>query len=39
LINRYFENKDWDLREKVFWDVAKDIEPLEHRMKMVKNID
>lgn len=39
VIWEYFDNKwiKWD--EKLFWDVAKKVEPLEHRMKLVKKID
>jgi len=38
IIWEYFDNKwiKWD--ENIFWDVAKKIEPLEHRMKMIKKI-
>lgn len=38
LIWEYFDNKWYKWHEKVFWDVAKRIEPLEHRMKLIKKL-
>lgn len=35
----YFDDKKWKRDEKTFRNVAKEIEPLEHRMKMIKEID
>lgn len=39
VIRDYFDNSKTKWNEKVFWEVAKKIEPLEHRMKMVKKIN
>lgn len=39
IIWEYFDDNKLELDDEIFLDVAKDIEPLDHRMKMVKEID
>ncbi|HKL44132.1 MAG TPA: UDP-N-acetylmuramoyl-L-alanine--D-glutamate ligase [Candidatus Absconditabacterales bacterium] len=39
VIWKYFDNKKIKRNEKVFWNVVGGIEPLEHRMKLVKTIN
>jgi len=39
VIWEYFDNNKIKWDENIFWEIAKKIEPLEHRMKMVKKVD
>ncbi len=39
LIWEYFDNNEMKLNDKDFWSIAKTVEPLEHRMKLIKNIN
>jgi len=39
VIWEYFDNNKLKLDEKVFFDIAKTIEPLDHRMKLIKKIN
>ena len=36
IIKKYFEKNNLKWNEEIFWEVAKNIEPLDHRIKMVK---
>ncbi len=38
LIREYFDNNELNLDDKNFWSIAKTVEPLEHRMKLLKKI-
>jgi UDP-N-acetylmuramoylalanine--D-glutamate ligase len=39
VIWEYFDDNRLDLDDEIFLEIAKNIEPLDHRMKMVKKID
>jgi hypothetical protein len=36
IIKKFFEKNNLKWHDEVFWEVAKNIEPLDHRIKMVK---
>ncbi|MCK9467016.1 MAG: UDP-N-acetylmuramoyl-L-alanine--D-glutamate ligase [Candidatus Absconditabacterales bacterium] len=38
ITNRYFEDHKLEWNEKVFWGIAGNIEPLDHRLKLVRSI-
>ncbi len=39
ITKKYFQNTYWSFDESKFFEVLKDIAPLEHRMQFVKEID
>lgn len=38
IIKKFFEKNNLKWHDEVFWEVAKNIEPLDHRIKMVKEL-